>query len=309
MGKNFRFAFIAYLGNPLPNSWGANVYENLRNSALAQVRDAIRQGQYCAHTAGLGRGYLQANLAIMPAAYALDFMRFCQRNPKPCPLTGVSDTGNPQMFTMGQDIDIRTDVPAYNIYRHGKLAGSAHQITDIWQDDFVVFALGCSFTFEHALQQAGIALWHIDNDKTVPMFRTNIDTVPAGPFSGKMVVSMRAIPQDRIEEAIEISRRFPLAHGAPVYWGDPSKIGISDVAQPEWGDAVPVPDGHVPMFWACGVTPQVALEAAKLPICITHKPGHMLITDVSQDAEVPVILNNSLQTPIPQQGDTYETHA
>lgn len=267
----------------------AQLYETLRDSSLTEVRAAIRSGQYRSHTAGLGRGYLQANLAIMPEAYALDFMRYCQRNPKPCPLTGVSDTGNPSMFTMGSDIDIRTDIPAYNVYREGRLDGSVADITDIWQDDFVVFALGCSFTFEHALQKAGISLWHIDNDKTVPMFRSNIDTVPAGPFSGKMVVSMRAIPEARVREAVDISRRYPLAHGAPVFWGDPERLGIGDISAPDWGDPAPVPEGHLPVFWACGVTPQVAIEAARLPICITHKPGHMLITDIAEDAEVPVL--------------------
>ena len=267
----------------------AELYETLRQSSLTDVRHAIRDSRYRSHTAGLGQGYLQANLAIMPEAHALDFMRFCQRNPKPCPLTGVSDTGNPYLFTMGRDIDIRTDVPAYNIYRDGRLAGSVTDITDIWQDDFVVFALGCSFTFERALEQAGIPLWHIQNDRTVPMFRSNIDTVPAGPFSGKTVVSMRAIPEDRVDEAAAISRAYPLAHGAPVHCGDPAALGIADISRPDWGDPAPVPEGHVPVFWACGVTPQVAIEAARLPICITHKPGHMLITDIAEDAEVPVM--------------------
>ena len=271
------------------------IYKNLKSSDLHTVRAAIRAGEYVSHTAGLGRGHLQANLAILPEEYALDFMRYCQRNPKPCPLTGVSDTGNPQMFTMGRDIDIRTDVPRYNIYRDGRLSEAVTDITDIWRDDLVVFALGCSFTFEHALQQAGIPVWHIDNDKTVPMFRSNIDTVPAGPFSGKMVVSMRAIPEDRVEEVIAISRRYPLAHGAPVYWGDPNGLGITDIAQPDWGDAAPVAPGQVPVFWACGVTPQVAIEAARLPICITHTPGHMLITDIAEDAEVPVMTFNQPQ--------------
>ena len=264
-------------------------YELLKSAALTEQRAAIRTGNYSSHTAGLGKGYLQANLAIMPESYALDFMRFCQRNTKPCPLTGVSDTGDPMMTTMGRDIDIRTDVPAYNIYRDGKLAGSTHDIRDIWQDDLVAFALGCSFTFEHALMRAGVPLWHIENNMTVPMFRSNIDTVPAGPFSGKMVVSMRAVPQDRVEEVVVISRRFPLAHGAPVYWGNPAGIGIADVSRPEWGDPAPVGPGQVPVFWACGVTPQVALEAARLPLCITHKPGHILITDVAEDAENPVL--------------------
>ena len=264
-------------------------YENLKNSTLAQVRTEIRAGRYTAHTAGLGRGSLQANLVIMPEEFAFDFMRYCQRNPKPCPITGVSDTGNPMMFTMGNDIDIRTDVPAYNIYRNGRLDISMTNIAEIWRDDFVVFTLGCSFTFEHALLDAGINLWHIDNDRTVPMFRSNIETTPAGPFSGKMVVSMRSVCEERVDEVIQISRRFPLAHGAPVHVGDPKAIGITDLSSPDWGDPAPVGANEVPVFWACGVTPQVAIKAAQLPICITHKPGCMLITDIAEDAEVPVL--------------------
>lgn len=264
-------------------------YENLKNSTLAEVRDEIRAGRYTAHTAGLGRGSLQANLVIMPEEFAFDFMRYCQRNPKPCPITGVSDTGNPMMFTMGNDIDIRTDVPAYNIYRNGQLDLSVTSISEIWRDDFVVFTLGCSFTFEHAMLNAGINLWHIDNDRTVPMFRSNIETTPAGPFSGKMVVSMRSVCEERVDEVIQISRRFPLAHGAPVHVGDPGTIGITDLSSPDWGDPAPVGANEVPVFWACGVTPQVAIKAAQLPICITHKPGCMLITDIAEDAEVPVL--------------------
>lgn len=264
-------------------------YENLKNSTLAEVRTEIRAGRYTAHTAGLGRGSLQANLVIMPEEFAFDFMRYCQRNPKPCPITGVSDTGNPMMFTMGNDIDIRTDVPAYNIYRNGRLDISVTNIAEIWRDDFVVFTLGCSFTFEHALLDAGIKLWHIDNDRTVPMFRSSIETTPAGPFSGKMVVSMRSVCEERVDEVIEISRRFPLAHGAPVHVGDPKAIGITDLSSPDWGDPAPVGANEVPVFWACGVTPQVAIKAAQLPICITHKPGCMLITDIAEDAEVPVL--------------------
>ena len=267
----------------------SNSYQNLRRAPLQDVRSAIRAGQYTAHTAGLGQGHLQANLAIMPERYALDFMRYCQRNPKPCPLTGVSDTGNPQMFTLGRDIDIRTDVPAYNIYRDGQLDETVTDISPHWHADLVAFALGCSFTFEYALQRAGIPVWHIDNDRTVPMFRSNIDTVPAGPFSGKMVVSMRAVDADRIDEVIAVSRQFPLAHGAPLHVGDPLAIGIAEITTPEWGDPAPVGPGQEPVFWACGVTPQVAIENARLPLCITHRPGHMLITDVAEDAEIPII--------------------
>ena len=264
-------------------------YESLKNTSIDVVRKAIREGRYTSHTAGLASGFLQANLAIMPERYALDFMRFCQRNPKPCPLTGVSDTGNPMMTTLGRDLDIRRDVPAFNIYRNGVLDGSVLDITDYWADDFVAFALGCSFTFEHAVQKAGIDLWHIVHNRTVPMFRSNIQTVPAGPFSGSMVVSMRMIAEEKLELVTEISRKYPLAHGGPVHWGDPAKIGIQDLAKPDWGDAVPVEEGKIPVFWACGVTPQVAIEKARMPICITHKPGHMLITDIAEDAEIPVL--------------------
>lgn len=258
---------------------------------MPEVRAAIRAGRYHSHTAGLGAGYLQTNIVILPEAYALDFMRFCQRNPKPCPLTGVSDTGNPMLHTMGADIDIRTDVPAYNIYRDGRLDGSADDLHDLWRDDMVTFALGCSFTFEDALQQAGIPLWHVDHDTTVPMFRSNIACVPAGPFRSPMVVSMRAIDPGKIDLAIEISHRFPLAHGSPVHVGDPSVLGIRDITRPDWGDPAPVEHGQVPVFWACGVTPQAAIAAAAPPICITHKPGHMLITDVPDDAEFPILSN------------------
>ena len=266
-----------------------STYENLKRWDLSTLREEIRAGRYQSHTAGLGQGYLQANLVILPESHALDFMRFCQRNPKACPLTGVSDTGNPRMTTLGHDLDIRTDIPAYNIYRHGVVTESVTDISGYWREDLVAFALGCSFTFEHAIRNAGISFWHIDNNKTVPMFRTGIETTPAGPFRGKMVVSMRAVSAEKIECVNEISSRFPLAHGAPVYWGNPEKIGITDLSNPDWGDASPVAEGEVPVFWACGVTPQVAIEAGNLPLCITHKPGHMLITDIAEDAEVPVI--------------------
>lgn len=267
----------------------SQIFDHLKQQTTAQVRAEIRACAYGGHTAGLGKNNLQANLAILPAAHALDFMRFCQRNPKPCPLVGVSDTGNPRMTTLGHDIDIRTDIPAYYVYRRGVLAETVADIIDLWQDDFVAFALGCSFTFEHALQQAGIPVWHIDNNKTVPMFASNIQTVPAGPFGGAMVVSMRAIPDTQLDEVIAISKRFPMAHGAPVHVGDPAEIGIADIASPDWGDAAPVPAGTTPIFWACGVTPQVAIMQAKLPICITHKPGHMLITDIADDAETTIL--------------------
>ena len=274
----------------------STLFQSLRSEPVANIRKAIRAGSYKGHTAGLGSGVLQANLAILPEEAALDFMRFCQRNPKPCPLVGVSDTGNPHLPTLSPEIDIRFDVPAYYIYRDGKLESEANDIGTIWNERLVTFALGCSFTFEHALIKAGIALWHIDNDSTVPMFRTNIQTVPAGPFFGPLVVSMRAIPEALVDLAVDISHHFPLAHGAPIHIGSPEKIGIAEIYRPDWGDPAPVPAGSVPVFWACGVTPQVALETAGVPLCITHKPGHMLITDILEDAEIPVLNSNQPNT-------------
>lgn len=264
-------------------------YAELRLAGSDALRQSIRVGKYQGHTAGLAQGRLQANLAILPEAYALDFMRFCQRNPKPCPLVGVSETGDPMLRTLGRDLDIRTDVPAYNVYRNGKLNETVEDITRLWTKNLVVFALGCSFTFEAALLRANIPLWHIENNKTVPMYRSSIMTCPAGPFGGEMVVTMRAVHPDKVEEARQISRRYPLAHGGPVHVGHPSEIGIADLNAPEWGDPPPEVGANIPMYWACGVTPQNALMHARLPLSITHKPGHMLVTDIDEQAEVPVL--------------------
>ncbi len=265
-------------------------YEQMRREPIATAREYIRHGQYQSHTAGIGAGRLQANLAIMPASYALDFMRFCQRNPKPCPLVGVTDTGDPVMHTVG-DVDIRTDLPRYNVYENGKLSHQCTDITDLWQADSVAFAIGCSFTFETALIKSGIRLTHIEQDRVVAMYRTSLQTVPAGPFGGGMVVSMRAIPNRQIDRVVELSRKFPHAHGAPVHIGDPAQIGITHFDQPDWGDTTRIEAGHTPVFWACGVTPQNAITRAGLPLFISHTPGSMLITDVPEDAEVPVLTN------------------
>ena len=257
-------------------------------TAARAIRQRIRAGEHSGHTAGYAPGVLQCNLAILPEAYALDFLRFCQRNPKPCPLVGVSETGDPMLPTLGRDIDIRTDVPRYRVFRDGELAKEVTDISALWSDDLVTVALGCSFTFENALMHAGIPVRHIEMGRNVPMFRTNIALVPAGPFSGEMVVTMRPLPTDRIAEAQAISGRFPQAHGAPIAVGDPSVIGISDLSRPDYGDPVDIRPGEVPVYWACGVTPQNVLRAAKLPLCITHAPGHMLITDVPEDAETTI---------------------
>ena len=262
---------------------------DLVGAGAVEVRAAIRSGPYQGHTAGLAAGKLQCNLAILPEQYALDFLRFCQRNPKPCPIVGVSDSGDPAMPTLGRDIDIRTDVAKYRVFRDGVLSEEVSDISAQWSDDLVTVALGCSFTFENALLRHGIPVRHIESGRNVPMYRSNIDLVPAGRFAGQMVVTMRPIPEAQVAETFEISRRYPQAHGAPIATGDPAKIGIADLSQPDWGEAVEIKPGEVPVDWACGVTPQNVLLAANLPICITHSPGHMLISDVAEDAETTIL--------------------
>jgi uncharacterized protein YcsI (UPF0317 family) len=243
-----------------------------------EARRIIRRGEYSGHTAGVASDYVQGNLCILPKDLALEFAAFCQRNPKPCPLIGMGAPGDPTLPGLG-DIDIRTDVPRYRVFKDGKLVDEPTDVTKYWSDDLVTFVLGCSFSFERPLLEAGLRLQHIERNTVVPMFRTSIDCVPAGRFKGKMVVSMRPFaPADAIR-AIQITSRFPAVHGAPVHIGLPEAIGIADVAKPDLGDPAEMGAGELPLFWACGVTPQVAIEAAKPSLCITHKPGSMLITD------------------------------
>jgi len=255
----------------------------LEAADLETVRAEIRAGRYTGHTAGLAAGRLQCNLAILPKRDANTFHDYCRSNIKPCPLAGVSEPGSPVIERIGADVDIRTDAPRYNVYRNGSLDCQVTDLTSLWQDDFVTFAIGCSFTFENALMRAGIGMRHVEQNVTVPMYRSSIETAQSGPFGGGMVVSMRPIPQDRVEEAAVISSRYPLAHGGPVHAGDPDKIGILDVFKPDWGEGVEMKNGEVPVFWACGVTPQAAIMAARLPLAITHAPGAMLICDVDDE--------------------------
>ena len=244
------------------------------------LRQAIRNKQFTGQTAGQCRGYTQGNLAVLPAAYAADFKRFCELNPKPCPIIGVSEAGSARVPKLGLDLDIRTDISEYCLWKNGEYAGDVADLSELWRDDWVAFVIGCSFSFEEALMQEGIALRHIEQGKNVAMWRTNIETVKAGPFGGPMVVSMRPIKESEVERAIAITGRFPNVHGAPVQVGTPAQIGIADITRPDFGDAVEIKPGEVPVFWACGVTPQSAIRAAKPPVSVTHKPGCMLVTDV-----------------------------
>ena len=249
-----------------------------------EIRQTIRQGRYTGGTAGLAPGYVQGNLVILPKAQAYDFLVFCQRNPRPCPLIEVTDPGNPEPAGVAPGADLRTDIPKYRIYRDGRLAAEVTDITSEWRDDFVAFLLGCSFTFESALTQSGVPVRHIEEQRIVPMFRTNVQCRPAGVFRGPMVVSMRPIPAPLVPRAVTVTARYPMAHGAPVHVGDPALIGVADVMKPDWGEPPTVLAGEEPVFWACGVTPQAVALEAKPPLVITHAPGHMFITDLPDHA-------------------------
>ena len=244
------------------------------------VRRAIRAGRHRRNTAGLARGYVQGNVCILPREYAEDFRAFCEANPKPCPLLATSAPGDPRLPELGEDLDIRTDVPRYRLFLNGVQSDEVSDLRDLWRGDLVTFVLGCSFSFEEALMQAGLRLRYVEQGTNVPMYRTSVDTVPAGPFRGKLVVSMRPFkPADAIR-AIEITSRYPRVHGAPIHLGFPELIGIENLEQPWAGDPTEVRGGELPVFWACGITPQSVVLEARPSLCITHSPGHMLVTDL-----------------------------
>ncbi|MFD1361882.1 putative hydro-lyase [Lentibacillus salinarum] len=249
-----------------------------------KIRQSIRRGEWTKPTTGIDSGNTQANLVILPKTYAYDFLLFCMRNPKSCPLLEVTDKGVPVPVKTAPDADLRTDVPKYRIYKNGEIADDVTDIASYWSDDFVSFIIGCSFTFEKPLLDNGIPVRHIDEGRNVSMYRTNIACEPAGELSGPMVVSMRPMkPEDAIR-AVQITSRFPSVHGAPVHIGDPDAIGITDLSKPDFGDDVTIYDGEIPVFWACGVTPQSVVMNRNIDMMITHAPGHMLITDLQEEA-------------------------
>lgn len=252
------------------------------SSTALDVRMACRSDAFTLPTAGLANGFAQANLVILPRDWAFDFLLFCQRNPRPCPLLEVTDPGDPVPRLSTPDADLRTDLPGYRVWKNGELVDEPDDITQWWRDELVSFLIGCSFTFEAELQRHHIPVRHLECGCNVPMYRTNRPCITAGRFAGPLVVSMRPLsPSDAIR-AIEVTAKFPNSHGAPVHFGDPEAIGISDLSRPDFGDAVPIKDGEVPVFWACGVTPQAALAVARPPLAITHQPGKMFLTDLAE---------------------------
>ena len=249
----------------------------------AEARARVRAGRWRLPTAGVAEGWVQANLVVLPEAFAAEFRAFCTRNAQACPLLDETEAGSPEPRRVATGADLRTDVPRYRVYRDGRVIDEVDSLADLWQPEFVAFLLGCSFTFEAALARAGIPLRHHELRRNVAMYRTNRACVPAGPFAGPLVVSMRPVPEALVATAAQVTGRFPRAHGAPVHVGDPIALGIADLDRPDYGDPLPIRPGETPVFWACGVTPQAAAEAARLPLMLTHAPGHMFITDMRDE--------------------------
>lgn len=253
------------------------MYENEQPKS---VRKLIREGKITTPTSGMCAGYAQANLVILPKTLAYDFLLFTQRNPKACPVLEVSDVGSKTLKKMGLDIDIATDFPKYRIYEKGVLTGEYTDISQFWKEDFVSFIIGCSFSFEADLLEAGVSVRHIEENCNVPMYNTNIPCESAGVFHGNMVVSMRPLPNDQVVKAVNITAAMPKVHGSPIQIGNPNVIGIKDITRPDYGDRVTIKENEIPVFWPCGVTPQNVIMNTKPDFVITHAPGHMLITDV-----------------------------
>ncbi|MDR1944412.1 MAG: putative hydro-lyase [Synergistaceae bacterium] len=254
--------------------------ESLAHAPAPYTRALIRKGEWTAPTSGLSLGNVQANMIILPVDWAYDFLLFAVRNPKPCPILDVTEPGDPEPRLIAQGADVRTDLPRYRIWERGELVEETTDIKSFWREDMTAFMIGCSFSFENALLEAGVGIRHIEEGVNVPMYLTNVPCVPAGRFSGDTVMSMRPVPHGQVARAVACTARFPSVHGAPMHIGDPSAIGIMDVGRPDFGDAVSIKPGETPVFWACGVTPQAAVMKSRPPLAITHSPGHMFVSDM-----------------------------
>ena len=252
-----------------------------------ELRLAARCGAWRGTTGGHCPAYQQANLVVLPHEVAAEFAAFCTRNPRPCPLIEITPAGDPVPARSAPGADLRTDLPGYRVYRNGELAERRGEITDLWHGDLVAFLLGCSFTFEHALLEAGVPLRNVERNTTVPMFVSNLNCTPAGRFHGPMVLSMRPVAKAQIDLVCALSARYPHAHGAPVHIGDPRAIGITSLDRPDYGDPIPLNDNELPVFWGCGVTPQIVAERAHIALMITHEPGQMFVTDLPRNSERP----------------------
>lgn len=255
------------------------IFQRMSAFTPREVRQTIRAGRWAGPTAGMAPGFVQANLVILPQNWAFEFLLFCQRNPRPCPLLEVTEPGDPKPRELAKDSDLRTDLPLYRVYREGRLSEESTDITGLWREDLVSFLIGCSFTFESALLEEGIPVRHVEMGVNVPMYITTVPCRRAGRLRGPMVMSMRPIPAAMVARAVTATALFPAVHGAPLHIGEPEAIGIGDLSRPDYGDPVEIREGEVPVFWGCGVTPQAILMASQPPFAITHAPGHMFVSD------------------------------
>ena len=252
----------------------------MKSLSPREARLLFRNGQHSGYTSSFCEGYVQGSLCILPREYALDFATYCHRNPKACPLIAIGNVGDPFLPLLGEDLDIRTDVPRYMVFRDGDVVEEPIDVKHLWRDDLIAFVWGCGFSFEHALMEAGVSLRDVARGDNVVMYETNIDTLPVGPFAGKVIVTMRPLNPAHAIRAIEITSRFTSVHGAPIHIGNPGLIGISDLEKPLFNMKSPqVRHDEIPVFWACGVTARLAIHRARLSFCITHKPGSMVIAD------------------------------
>lgn len=259
------------------------VEDSVDRSEPRNFRAKVRTQEFTGQTSGIVDGFVQANFVALPKEYAFDFLSFCLRNPQPCPLLDVTEPGDPVPRSVAPSADLRTDIPKYCIYRNGKLEEEVTDITKFWKDDTVGFLLGCSFSWEGLLAELGLTPRHVEEGRNVPMFKTSKPNLRSGVFGGNLVTSMRPYKPDQIEQVKKITGAFPASHGAPVHVGNPKELGLADLSNPEWGDAVTINPGEVPVFWACGVTPQTAIQDAALPLVMTHKAGHMFIADIKNE--------------------------
>jgi len=248
----------------------------------AELRELIRNGKWTTPTSGAASGYLQANLVMLPAAAAFNFLLFCVRNPKPCPILDVLEPGRVEPI-IAPGADLCTDLPRYKIFEKGEFKTEVEDVSDYFSENMVSFLLGCSFSFENAMLAAGLPIRNMEEGKNVSMYTTDQRCAPAGPFSAPLVVTMRPMTPQQAIRAVQVTTRFHLTHGAPVHLGDPAQIGIRNLAVPDFGDPVTIQPGEIPVFWACGVTSQLAATSVPLPRVITHAPGHMFVSDLRDE--------------------------
>ena len=247
-----------------------------------ELRQLIRSRTWTTPTSGSASGYLQANLVMLPADEAFNFLLFCVRNPKPCPILDVPEPGQTEPI-IAAGADLRTDLPRYKIFENGEFKTDVDDVSEVFDANMVSFLLGCSFSFENAMIAAGLPIRNMEEDKNVSMYITNKPCIPAGPFSAQLVVTMRPMTPGQAVRAVQVTTRFHLTHGAPIHLGDPREIGINNLDQPEFGDPVTIKTGEIPVFWACGVTSQLAATSVPLPRVITHAPGHMFVSDLRDE--------------------------